>query len=412
MVSRRRVAASEDAGAVLIYVAVVLVGLMAFTTFVVDFGMVHVARGQAQNSADAAAYAAAIALASDDDRTEGGAATQAALAIARLNRVWGEEPSIVAADVTFPPCHDGTNACVRVAVHRTAARGNALPTVFGRLLGLVTQDVRAVATAEVRPANISKCLKPWAVPDRWQEVGGDPLKFDKYDGSGAPLPSPDLYTPPSASSTGTGYRIDRDFATPLTMRQGCTAISTCQPAQLGYFLPINLAPGCTGGGYLNAIINCATTCGGDPVTVRINQDLMYLPSGPAGLGTQTVTGVNALIALDPNATFNPVTKKVENSCVGGGGVPYTCSVPGLVESPRIVAVPAYDVNWFEDHRRPGGGATVNNLIRVSNILSVFIGGLSGSDIATHLVTKTGPWDPTTPVVTGGSTFTRTILIVR
>src|SRR6185295_15814046 len=97
-------------------------------------------------------------------------AKKAALALAALNPVWGEAPNVLLSDITFPTClQDGTDACVRVAVYRSQARGNPLPTVFGRLVGLTTQDVQAVATAEVRPGNINKCLKPWAIPDHWDE---------------------------------------------------------------------------------------------------------------------------------------------------------------------------------------------------------------------------------------------------
>jgi hypothetical protein len=75
-------------------------------------------------------------------------------------------------------------------------------------------------------------------------------------------------------------------------------------------------------------------------------------------------------------------------------------------------VPAYDVNWFEDHRRPGGGATVGNLIRVSNIVSMFVDGAIGGAVTTHIVAKSGGFDAAKGVVTGGSAFTRTLLIVR
>lgn len=402
-----------DEGAALIYTVVILVGLLAIATFVVDFGILVLARRQAQNAADAAAYAAAVALAQDmtGDRSEAGPAMQSALHFAAQHRVWGEAPSVTAADVTFPPCPDSTDACVRVEVHRTQARGNALPTVFGRLAGLTTQDMRAVATAEVRPSNISKCIKPWAVPDRWTEQAGSTTTFDKYTTPPGPpagplLANPDQYVAPTASSTGTGYRINRDLGSPLVLRQGCSLAASCGQAQLGGFLPVNFAPGCPSASFGNAIAGCAMTCDAQPapITVGVNQPLRMLQGV-----VSSAAGVSALLALDPSATYNPVTKKVENSCVGGGGVPYTCAQPGFVESPRIVAIPAYDVNWFEDHRRPGG---VDNLIRVTNILSVFINGMAGVDVATNIVTKSGPWDPSRGVVTGGSAFTRTILIVR
>jgi Flp pilus assembly protein TadG len=423
----RAIPHADDRGAVLIFVAVVLVGLLAMATFVVDFGMFWVARQQAQNAADAAAYGAAIALAQDTsgDRTDAGAAKQTALGIAARNPVWGEPPSVVSGDITFPTCPlDGTDMCVRVAVYRNQARGNPLPTVFGRLVGLTTQDVQAVATAEVRPGNINKCLKPWAVPDRWTDVTGSPTTFEKYVATppkGVLLSTPDLFAPPGAHMTGSGYRLDRDLGTQLTLHQNttppsglpCTSASNigsnaqCQ-AQIGNFLPINFTPGCPGSGYLNAIVGCPTTCTlpASAVTVALNQDLTYLPGSQV---LQTTTGVNTLKALDPDATFNPVTKRVENSCVGGGGIPYTCSQPGFVESPRIVAVPAYDVSRFDDGRQLSP-AHVD--IRVTNILSVFIDGMNGNDVTTHIVAKSGAFDSTKGVVTGGSAFTRTLLIVR
>ena len=53
----RRPAIKDDRGAVLIYVALVILVLMAFTTFVSDYGLLWVSRRQAQNAADAGALA-------------------------------------------------------------------------------------------------------------------------------------------------------------------------------------------------------------------------------------------------------------------------------------------------------------------------------------------------------------------
>ncbi len=55
-----------ERGAILIQVAISIMALTAFTAFVVDYGVLWVARGQAQNAADAGALAGAIALAFDD----------------------------------------------------------------------------------------------------------------------------------------------------------------------------------------------------------------------------------------------------------------------------------------------------------------------------------------------------------
>src|SRR5206468_4796273 len=55
-----------ERGAILIQVAISIMALTAFSAFVVDYGVLWVARGQAQNAADAGALAGAIALAYDD----------------------------------------------------------------------------------------------------------------------------------------------------------------------------------------------------------------------------------------------------------------------------------------------------------------------------------------------------------
>src|SRR5437867_1366842 len=55
-----------ERGAILIQVAISIMALTAFTAFVVDYGVLWVARGQAQNAADAGALAGAIAREFDD----------------------------------------------------------------------------------------------------------------------------------------------------------------------------------------------------------------------------------------------------------------------------------------------------------------------------------------------------------
>ena len=94
----------SDRGAVLVHVAVCLLALTAFSALAVDFGVLWVARAQAQNSADAGAHAGAVALAFDGfaDRGDTGAAKQAANAVALANQVWLESPAIkLSADITF-----------------------------------------------------------------------------------------------------------------------------------------------------------------------------------------------------------------------------------------------------------------------------------------------------------------------
>src|SRR5258708_30723584 len=57
---------ASERGAVLIHTAIAALVVVGFGTFVVDYGVLWVARHQAQNAADAGAMAGAIARAYDD----------------------------------------------------------------------------------------------------------------------------------------------------------------------------------------------------------------------------------------------------------------------------------------------------------------------------------------------------------
>ncbi len=58
------------------------------------------------------------------------------------------------------------------------------------------------------------------------------------------------------------------------------------------------------------------------------------------------------MTLDPNADWDPATKSIINSCVGP---PYTCAqLPGISHSPRVVAMPVFDLELY---MRPADPAT-------------------------------------------------------
>src|SRR5712691_7366461 len=163
---------SSERGAVVIQVAVCLIALLAFTAFVVDYGVMWASRGQAQNAADAGALAGAISLAYESWTDLANAKTKAS-EVAKQNVVWGAQPDVQLADVTFPLCPPGApgapDACVKVDVFRNQARGNSLPMFFGNLVGVSNQGVRATATSQIVAADTTNCLKPWAIVDRWDE---------------------------------------------------------------------------------------------------------------------------------------------------------------------------------------------------------------------------------------------------
>ena len=157
-------------------VAIGILVLIAFNTFVVDYGVMWVGRRQAQNAADAGALAGAVAMAFDPDgwtdRTDTGPARLAAQQMALTNLVWRQAPDVdIMTDVFFtdsrPTAHpdpDGNTPCIRVDVYRNQARGNALPALFGSASGSLDR------VCERPPPRES----PWPTPATASSPGRSP----------------------------------------------------------------------------------------------------------------------------------------------------------------------------------------------------------------------------------------------
>ena len=129
-----------------------MVGLLAFSALVIDYGVLWSSRRQAQNAADAAALAGAISMAFDapGDQTM---AQDTGAGTGHANRVFGFQPNVLTTDITFPTCPvgspgAGTATCVQANVFRNEAR-DPLPVFFGGLFGQTRQGVQATATAEI-----------------------------------------------------------------------------------------------------------------------------------------------------------------------------------------------------------------------------------------------------------------------
>jgi hypothetical protein len=117
----------------------------------------------------------------------------------------------------------------------------------------------------------------------------------------------------------------------------------------------------------------------------------------------TIQGVRDLIALDPSATWDPVSETVADSCTQQS--PSTC--PAYVRSPRIVVVPVFDTGAYEDGRQTG-----RLVVRVVNILGFFIDRVQGNDILGYLVTASGLVGGGNGNLNDDSAFTKAIVLVR
>jgi hypothetical protein len=344
----------DERGMSYVFVGVGFMAFLAATTLAIDVGMFMTARTQAQTSADSGALAGALALYFDDynNRSASGPAVQNALAAARSNDVINQQVSVQPGDVTFPTSPDGLNNRVRVHVYRTAARQNALRTLMGRFFGVNTANMDAVATAEASPANAMTCVKPFVIPDKWiekQDPGGfDSMNstFDMYDSHGNMLANPDIYIP--ADQPGyTGYRADTDRGSEIMIRAG-----TGNDIQPSFYFSYAMGGDTGGAAYSWNIANCNTTVMGWG-------DLLLME--PGNMVGPTDQGIDDLLAQDPDAYWDTVNN---------------CPVSTKHPSPRVVAIPLYDPNYYTTGKENGRTAD----LKVANYLGFFIERRQGNSV--------------------------------
>jgi hypothetical protein len=400
----------SERGAVLIHAAVGMVALIAFSALVVDYGVLWVSRHQAQNAADAAAHAAAEQL-SFGDPTNFTAAKNAALAVAAQNKVWGLAPDVTAADITFPACPPGApgvpDTCVRADVFRNQrAGGSPLPMFFGQIVGLTQQGVRATATAQMFVGDAATCVKPFVIPDKWTEVNDGPGEtipwspvdtFETMDSRGNPLPNPDVYTPPTANSCGSGFCLPANYGLQITLKNG-NPQNAIAP---GFFHPVDFS---------NPTPSyCSQSTGANCYSSNISQ-CYTTPIGPGSVLTDepgnmvgpTKSGMDALIALDPGAYWDSSANGGLGAPAGGCMAAGTCSV-----SPRLVAVAAFDPALYELSRQTG-----RDQVTITHVLGFFINAINNQGDVTGYFTYYPALARGTSTLTSSADFLRTVILVR
>lgn len=416
-----RIRTSNDRGAILVHLVFGLMALMILSTFVVDYGALWASRRMAQNSADAAALAGAVALAFDNstDFTDTGAAKVSAYKASQTNLIWGQAPNVnISSDITFPACPDGNGTCIRVDVYRTKDRGNPIPTFFGLLFGQDGQDIKATATAQVAIGNATNCLKPWAVIDKWAEHWPtDPgtwtttSTFDKYDKFGNLDPSithPDVYIaptvsdPPQASDVGTGFHpfdlshnYTSDYGLELTLHKGDKSDFSFAS---GWFADLALGDSTGKKDYNYNIKHCVGT------TFKIGDNLDFDETtepgkavGPTEQGVEK--DIDSLLNQDPTAVWNPSLNN------GYGGVDKSA----FPISPRIVAIPLVNPDAMADAHKNGRGT-----VPIANIAGFFVESWdkSSKSVVGRLMTMPDLVVAGTPSVGSGSAFLTVIQLVR
>jgi hypothetical protein len=339
-------------------VALALTALLSVVALAIDVGMLLTSRSEAQRAADAAAMAGAGSLIGEPDDAQ--RAEDFAIQFGESNNVSDQLASILPVDVDV----DLGNKRVTVRVRRQADRGNAVDTWFANVFGVSEADVGAVASAQVGAAGSAKCLKPWAVPDAWEDLDDDGEydvgEFYRADSTGWGTEFRNAGEPGNGQFDLEGlgpYENDRGRL--IEMKAG----SPDDAVVSGWFFPWDIpqpdgGPDTGGARYRDNIINC------NPSIITLGQEYMVENGNMIG---PTKQGVNELISQDPGASWSFAC-----DCVTGSNAP-----GGWEGSPRVAIVPLYDPTTpVEPGKKP---------IVFNNFANVFLEQMQGNTVVARFL---------------------------
>ena len=347
--------ARSTRGAALILVAVMMAALAAVAIIAIDVSRLLVARAELQNAADAGALAGARLFM--DEPIPGDAEIHAhAAEVAGMNEAFGAEGSepIPLANIDTAVNSDPSVQSVTVTTRSVVSQYfTGLITLMQDLAPGTNVDamnareslVMAKATARVGEYCDAKCLKPWSIPDRWDNdrLIYDPPGLEKTEGFDIEDPKftdtngDHLWNPgePFENTGGdpninemefyhpliTGYKASTDHGLQITLK----ANNTDKPVP-GQYQAVDLPdedgnsiPGADW--YRWNIANC------NPSTIGPG-DFIWTENG--NMKGPTALGMRDLIESDPEAHWDEDCECIEDSD------------PQYDLSPRIGLIPIHD----------------------------------------------------------------------
>jgi hypothetical protein len=366
---------SAERGSTLLMVVFCLFVLFGMAAFAVDLANFFVVRSEAQRAADAAALAGATLWGNSPcvSSTTGCSSfqTQAqneAIGVGDQNLVNGVSPNIQSGDISFD-FSVANDPRITVTVQMTSSRGDAVPTFFGKVLGVSTVDVRAQATAEAYnpgsngPGVGTYCMKPWLFPNC------DPSNTGGANANPVCPGNDDYYVEGSiGSQTIPNPSV---IGSLLTIKPG-NPQQAVMPSQ---YYPVNLPPGTAppecpscangqgggGGALYRTNIECCNT---NTFTCGQQVNLSMETGNVVG---PTKQGVDCLINEGPNGTGQDVlsttsTNPFSYTITGGANNPNSNLVGQTVStSSSLVSLPLFQPISSGQILCPGSscGATVN-----------------------------------------------------
>lgn len=299
-------------GVSVVIMAIFLVVLTGMAALAIDLGMLQKARAEAQRAADAAALAGASAYLLDlGVHAETLEAGRRARQVADTNYMAGTKIDSLT-ELTVWAIPDSQK--VRVLVRRAT-----VPTWFARIFGRNAFPIGARAAAEADWAVGTRCVKPLAVPDLWQDASDivvanrvpDPGEYWRFGTN----PQPDTYAPAhyqgvdgAGTGLGSAWRdpVSRDWGLQLMLRSGVNADSTkpCPGAPQGGKC---YAPGWWGlwgaANTLDERFLACTSLSRSPVLDTTTYSLNDPVDTKTGL-TGVTQEIDDIIALDPGARWD------------------------------------------------------------------------------------------------------------
>jgi len=389
-------------GATLALIAVSMIVVLAMAALAVDLGMLIKTRAEAQRTADAAALAGASAFLSGPAVANVQPAIDRALEVAANNYVDANyvdttgQTQQVSGGSTWAYTNEATVEVVPndVLVRVTIRRPN-VGTWFAEVLGIQLVPVLGRAAAVAAETGSARCVKPFAVPDIWQENSamrsrgpyfetGD-TDGDKewdwtehwvFDDATSPYNGTDYYEaydPNVASGTQTGYgspwrngngsSVVDDYGRLLVIK----AQSPSGALGPGFFYPWRL-PGLQGASdYFDAIVGC-------PVPGAVSVNVPYDVETGNMVGP-THQAIDSLISTDPYAQWDPMAGQVTGWNQGLYGTDWR-------NSPRVIKVGLMDPH--EVINIHDGGHTQ---VTFNNFALLFLEGFQGGGNQAPLVAR-------------------------
>jgi hypothetical protein len=395
-----------DSGSVLIFVAVTIFALAAMVILAVDISKLLVTRAQLQNAADAGALAGAELFMESGVTPVKSDVEQHARDVAALNRAFNESydsPVSQVSDIEAVAVTDAGENYGTVTVTTRSVVSQYFTGVLRDSEGLpLTGRVAAIAAARAGEVCAVQCLKPWSIPDRWDDSGrpgwpawknndhwdaeaftdlnengvrdaNEPFT-DGVDMNKAKGPKDGQYTQEFYHPLLTGYIASKDLGELMRFK-----VADPNDASMpGQFYPIDLCQGedarnCPGANnYEWNIANCNPRFYKPGDWVKTENGNMIGPTGQ---------GLRDLIAQDPTAAWSDGCQCVVNSKFSG------------TSSPRIGFIPLHDPRIPLDSGKMS--------IQIVKIIAVFFEQVEGRDVMARFIRVQAPGEQCPPGQQGG-----------